>query len=298
MRIGFIGLGRMGKNMVLRLLSKKHSVVAWNRSIEPLQEVESHGAIGATDFKNLVSQLPSPRIIWTMLPAGDVTEKTLAELLELLSKGDIVIDGANSNYVDTVRRGEQFRERGIHFFDAGVSGGIVGAQIGYCIMIGGPQAAFKTIEPLFSDLTQPEGYRYLGPSGAGHFVKMVHNGIEYAMMQGMAEGFNLLKNGPYPHLDLNATATLWQHGSIIQSFLLEQTQKGLEKDPGLSSFSGHVEDSGEGQWTIETALKYKIPVETIAAALFSRYHSRKRGEFGHKTLSLQRSQFGGHPEKK
>jgi 6-phosphogluconate dehydrogenase len=272
-------------------------VVAWNRSPEPLDEVAAKGAKKAVDFADMVRQLPAPRVIWCMLPSGETTEKTLRELSGLLSDGDILVDGANSNYRDTVRRHDELAGRGIRLVDCGVSGGVVGATAGYCIMAGGEPEAFKRIEGIVRDLAQPDGARYVGKSGAGHFVKMVHNGIEYALMQAYGEGFNLLEKGPYTDLDLGSIAALWQKGSIISSFLLEETRKGLLKDPHLTEFEGMVADSGEGQWTIQTALEYQIPVETIAAALFSRYNSRKRAEFAHKVVSMQRKQFGGHTEK-
>ncbi len=297
MKIGFIGLGRMGKNMVLRLLEKKNNVVVWNRSPEPAVEVQQAGAMVAKDFAELVAKLEKPRTVWIQLPSGSITHETIVQFSKLLEKGDLLIDGANSRYTDSQHHHHLLSEKGIDFLDVGVSGGILGKKTGYCLMIGGDHDAYKRVESVFADLAPQAGYRFLGPAGSGHFVKMIHNGIEYAMMQGMAEGFNLLKNGPYATLDLAAIAELWQHGSIVQSLLLDESVKGLQKDPILSTYGGTVEDSGEGQWAIETALQYKIPAETITAALYSRYHSKNRGIFAHKTLSMQRKQFGGHEEK-
>lgn len=293
-----VGLGRMGKNMTLRLLEHGHSVVVWNRSPEPVKEVRQKGAIPASDFTDLVSKLSSPKIIWVMLPPSEVTKSALTEFSNLLQKKDILIDGGNSRYTDSIEQANRCQQKGILFLDIGVSGGIIGREKGYCLMVGGEKTAFDAIEPILQSLAQPNGYRLVGQSGAGHFVKMVHNGIEYAMMQGISEGFNLLKNGPFSDLNLFEIADLWQHGSIVESFLVEKTRDALKKDSQLKEFSGEVQDSGEGQWAIETALFYKIPLETITAALFSRYHSRGQGKFGHRVLSGQRKQFGGHEEKK
>lgn len=286
----------MGKNMVFRLLKDGHRVVAYNRSPEPREEVAKQGAVAADSLEALASNLKSPRIIWIMV-THTATDEIINELAPHLDKGDILVDGGNSFFKDSVRRYNHLKEKGIRFLDMGTSGGIVAAERGYCVMVGGDKQAFGEVEPLLKSLAMKDGYAYIGEAGSGHFTKMVHNAIEYGMMQSIGEGFNLMENGPYKNLDLANIAKLWNHGSIVSSFLVEMTQLALEEDKKLGRIEGYVEDSGEGKWAIQTALEHSVPVETIAQALFSRYNSRKRGEFAHKVMAAQRNKFGAHPVK-
>jgi len=296
MEVGFAGLGRMGKNMVMRLLRDKHRVVAFNRSPGPREEIAKQGAVAVASLEELAKQLKPPRVIWIMV-THTATEEMIRQLMPHLRKGDILIDGGNSFFKDSVRRYNDLKEKSIHFLDMGISGGIIAAERGYCIMVGGDKDAFDHVEPLLKSLAMSNGYMYIGESGSGHFVKMVHNAIEYGMMQSIGEGFNLLQNGPYQNLDLAGIANLWNHGSIVSSFLIEMTKKALEEDAKLEKIEGYVEDSGEGKWAVQTALEHSVPMETIAQALFSRYNSRRRGEFAHKIMAAQRNKFGAHPVK-
>lgn len=297
MKIGVVGLGRMGKGIVLRLLTKGHHVVSHNRTYSKVEEVVSEGAEGARTMQELVSKLPSPKIIWLMLPSGEVTEEHFQELFPLLKPGDIIIEGGNSNYNDSVRRGKQSTEKGINFLDCGTSGGVWGLANGFCLMVGGDKNAYNKVEPIFKALAAENGYRLVGPIGSGHYVKMVHNAIEYALMQAYGEGFELLKNGPY-EIDFEQVSTLWNHGSVVRSWLLELCQNAFKKDSQLQSIKGYVDDSGEGRWAIEEALKTNTPFLMSTYALFARYRSRQEDSFSAKLCAALRNEFGGHQIKK
>ncbi|MEK6967384.1 MAG: phosphogluconate dehydrogenase (NAD(+)-dependent, decarboxylating) [Nanoarchaeota archaeon] len=297
MKLGVVGLGRMGKNIAIRLVRKGHHVIAYNRSYEKVQEVEKEGAEGAKSLQELVQKLPTPKIVWLMLPAGDVTEEHLDELLGVLKPGDIIIEGGNSNYNDSVRRAKKAVDKGIQFLDSGTSGGIWGLQNGYCLMIGGDKNAFSKCQPIFEALAAPEGYLHTGPSGSGHYVKMVHNAIEYAIMQSYGEGFELLKKSGY-ELDFEKIANLWNHGSVVRSWLLELCQSAFKKDDDLSEIKGYVEDSGEGRWAIEAAIKKDVPFLMTTYALYARFRSRQDDSFAMKLCAAMRNEFGGHEVKK
>ena len=299
MQIGIIGLGRMGMNMARRLLKGGHEVVAYNRTIEKVEELSKEGAVKSTSLKDFVEKLNKPRIVWLMLPAGEVVDSHIEKLKGLLSPGDIIIDGGNSYYLDDLRRAEDLKPSGIRYMDAGISGGIWGLEVGYCSMIGGDKKDFDYIEPILKTLAPEDGYLYCGPVGAGHFVKMVHNGIEYAVMEAYGEGFELLEASPYgKHLDYSKVAHLWNQGSVIRSWLLELLELAFSKDPKLESIEGYVEDSGEGRWTVLEAVKYGVPATAIAHALFKRFQSRNNNLFSDRVLAALRKEFGGHPVKK
>ncbi len=294
MQIGILGLGRMGGNMAERLLKDGHTVIASDRNPPKVAELVAQGAMGAENLAAMVRQMQGRRAIWIMIPAGAPTEAMVLEAAALLAPGDILIDGGNSFYQDSIRRGTVLKEKGIHYLDVGTSGGIWGLTQGYSLMIGGESEAFAVCEPVFRTLAPKDGYLHVGPSGAGHYVKMVHNGIEYAMMQAYAEGFEILKESAFP-LDLPAISKLWEHGTVIRSWLLELTTNALQRDPELSRVKAYVEDSGEGRWTVEEAIHTGVPAYTIAAALFARFASRKDNAFGLRLLSALRNEFGGHP---
>jgi len=297
MELGFIGLGRMGKNMVLRLLDGKHRIVAWDRSPETVRELEAKGATGAKDPADLVAKLrDSPRAIWVMVPSGDPTEEVLRETAPLLRPGDVIIDGGNSYYKDSLRRAAWLAERKIDFIDAGTSGGIWGLTVGFCLMVGGPEAACRRLEPILRTLAPPDGYARVGGNGAGHFTKMVHNAIEYGMMQSYAEGFELLKASSFG-LDLKSIAALWNHGSVVRSWLLELAASALEEDPGLAHVKGYVEDSGEGRWTVVESLEREVPTPALTLSLQMRFRSRQSDSFQARMLAALRHKFGGHPVK-
>lgn len=294
MELGFVGLGRMGANMVERLLRGGHRVVAFNRTPEKTKSIVEKGAQGAYSLAELVGQLKIPRAVWLMVPAGDATESTLTELSEHLSPGDTVVDGGNSRYTDSIRRGEQLAKKKIHFMDAGTSGGIWGLEKGYCMMVGGTPDVFNRLEPALKTLApNADGYLHAGPVGAGHFTKMIHNGIEYALMQGYAEGFELLKTAPFP-LDLGKISHLWNQSSVVRSWLLELAERAFQKDPSLAGIKGFVEDSGEGRWTVEQAIQSGVAAPTIALSLFARFSSRQPDSFSNKVLAALRNEFGGH----
>lgn len=297
MELAIVGLGRMGGNMVRRLLQGGHRVIAHNRSPEPIREAEAAGAIGAYTPEEVVHHLQPPRVIWIMVPAGDPTEHMIETFRPLLSPGDILIDGGNSYWKDSVRRAERLRQDGIRFLDVGTSGGIWGLEYGYCLMIGGDEEAFKLVEPAFQTLAPQDGYRYVGPSGAGHFAKMVHNGIEYGMLQAYGEGFEILKASPYQY-DLAALAKLWNHGSVIRSWLLELAERAFQNDPELSTIRGYVEDSGEGRWTVLTAIEEDVPAPVITLSLQMRFRSRQDDSFAAKVIAALRHEFGGHAVQK
>lgn len=295
MQVGIIGLGRMGKNMSRRLLEGKHEVIVYNRTKSKVKQMEKEGVIGSYSLEEFVQKLSTPRVAWIMLPAGKVVDDFVTRLSGLLSSGDIIIDGGNSFYKDDIRRAKELKPLGIHYMDAGISGGIWGLKIGYCTMVGGDESDFKHIEPILSTLAPEDGYLYCGPTGAGHFVKMVHNGIEYAIMEAYGEGFELLQASQYnEHLHLGEVAHLWNQGSVIRSWLLELLESAFEEEPNLSSIKGYVEDSGEGRWTVQQAIENAVSVPVIAISLFKRFQSRQEDIFSDKILAALRREFGGH----
>ncbi|KAF0131521.1 MAG: 6-phosphogluconate dehydrogenase [Bacteroidetes bacterium] len=296
MKIGFIGLGKMGFNMVHRLLINNHEVVVWNRSAESIKEIVKLGAEGANSLEDLVAKLPSKKVVWLMVPSGNPVDKNLDLLLELLGKDDIVIDGGNSYWRDTQQRAEKAAQKDIHFLDCGTSGGVWGLQNGYCLMYGGNKNAADYIEPIIKSLAPENGSVYCGVSGTGHMVKMVHNGIEYGMMQAYAEGFEILEKAPYD-IDLTKVADAWQYGSVVRSWLLELAVNALKDDPKLEQLKGYVSDSGEGRWTVQTAIDFDVPAHVITASLFTRFQSRQEESFAMKMLAALRNQFGGHAVK-
>jgi 6-phosphogluconate dehydrogenase len=323
MQIAMIGLGRMGGNMVRRLLRGGHQCVVFDRNPDAVAELVKEGAVGASSLADVVARLDKPRAIWLMLPAGEITEGTVTALAGHLEAGDALIDGGNSYYKDDVRRARDLAGRGIHYLDAGTSGGIWGIDRGYCLMIGGPREAVTRLDPIWKTLapgqgaiapspgregkqsTAADGYLHCGPTGAGHFVKMVHNGIEYGLMQAYAEGFDILRNAnsnelPEGHrfdLDLADVAELWRRGSVVSSWLLDLSAMALAETPDLAPYTGFVHDSGEGRWTITAALEEAVPADVLAASLFARFRSREEHTFGEKLLSAMRQKFGGHLER-
>jgi 6-phosphogluconate dehydrogenase len=288
-----IGLGRMGGNMTLRLLRGGHQVVVYDRSADAAEALKSEGAIPAADLRELVSKLAKPRHVWIMVPSGQPVTDTIEALIPLLEAGDAIIEGGNSNYHDSVTRAGLLAASGLHFLDCGTSGGIWGLENGYCLMIGGDEAIFERARPVFETLAPPGGYAYMGPSGAGHYVKMVHNGIEYGLLQAYAEGFELLDASTY-ELDLRAIAALWQHGSVVRSWLLELAERALANDAQLAAVRGYVEDSGEGRWTVQEAIDRDVPATALAHSLFARFRSRQDESFGAKLIAALRQEFGGH----
>ena len=300
MELGMIGLGRMGGNMAQRLLNGGHRIVAFDRSEEALQALAGAGGVSAESISNLVSKLTAPRAVWLMVPSGDITEATVNDVAEALSPGDTIIDGGNANYKDSMRRAASLKERGIDFMDAGTSGGIWGLAEGYSMMVGGDADVFKRLEPIFQTLApaHDKGYGHVGPAGAGHFVKMVHNGIEYGMMQAYAEGFELMKAKEELGLDLAKISEIWRYGSVVRSWLLDLIAASLKEDPELSDLQSYVDDSGEGRWTLEESIDLAVPMPVIALALQARFRSRQEQPFGGKLLAAMRNQFGGHAIKK
>ena len=322
MRLGMVGLGRMGANMARRLMRGGHEVVVTDLSAEAVKSMAGEGAIPSSSLDDFAAKLGSPRIAWLMVPAGGPTESSMQALAAKFQAGDILIDGGNSYFKDDIRRSKFLQAKGIHYVDVGTSGGVWGLERGYCMMIGGPKEAFDKLNPIFKTLapgrgdiprtpgrekisgTAEEGYIYCGPSGAGHFVKMVHNGIEYGIMQAYAEGFDIFRNANKPELpkdqqyDLNLAdiAEVWRRGSVISSWLLDLTAMALVENPTLAEYSGFVQDSGEGRWTIEAAIDEAVPVDVLSAALFVRFRSRQEHTFAEKMLSAMRQKFGGHLE--
>jgi 6-phosphogluconate dehydrogenase len=295
MQIGMIGLGRMGMNMARRLMKGKHEVVVYNRSKEKVQEIAKEGAVPADSIADLVQKLSPRRVVWVMLPAGETTDEHLAKAATYLSEGDILVDGGNSYYKDDIRREKELADLGISYMDAGISGGIWGLQIGYCTMIGGNEEDFKYIKPLLKTLAPKEGFLFCGPAGSGHYVKMVHNGVEYAMMEAYGEGFELLQASPYKDsLNFKDVAHLWNQGSVIRSWLLELLESAFDKDPKLEGIKGYVEDSGEGRWTVHQAVESGVSATAIAHSLFKRFQSRNPDIFSNKILAALRNEFGGH----
>jgi 6-phosphogluconate dehydrogenase len=288
-----IGLGRMGSNMTTRLLRGGHEVVAFDVNAEAVEKVAGQGAAGAESLKGLVSKLSTPRAVWLMLPAGEVTQQTIDELELLLSPGDTIVDGGNSRYTDSIARATQLFKRGISFIDAGVSGGIWGLEEGFCLMVGADAEEFAGLEPIFKTLAPEDGYARVGSPGAGHYTKMVHNGIEYALMQAYGEGFELLRASEF-ELDVSQIAEIWRHGSVVRSWLLDLAARALAADPDLSELTDAVDDSGEGRWTVESAIDNAVPLPTIALSLFARFASRQDESFSGKLISALRKEFGGH----
>jgi 6-phosphogluconate dehydrogenase len=294
--MGMIGLGRMGGNMVERLLRDGHEVVAYTRDQAKVQKAVESGALGAHDLADLVRQLPTPRAIWIMVPAGKPTQDMIDQLVPLVQAGDLLIDGGNSKYTDDIARAEALKPKGIHYMDAGTSGGVWGLQVGYCLMVGGEAEDFQLMEPILRSLAPENGLLHCGPVGSGHFVKMVHNGIEYGMMQAYAEGFEILKASRFD-LDLAKIADLWNHGSVVRSWLLELTGLALHDDPGLDRLAAYVDDSGEGRWTVEESINLSVPAPVIALSLQMRFRSRQDNSFASRMLAAMRQQFGGHAVK-
>ncbi|RME26616.1 MAG: decarboxylating 6-phosphogluconate dehydrogenase [Candidatus Zixiibacteriota bacterium] len=296
MKLGFVGLGKMGLNMVTRLCRGGHEVVAYDVNPDAVKQAEANGAAGAASIPALVEQLSGPRVVWVMVPSGKITEDVINEVAQHLSAGDIIVDGGNSNFHDTKRRGEALRQKQITLLDAGTSGGVWGLQVGYCLMVGGPKEAFDIVAPALETLAPPDGYRHVGPGGAGHYVKMVHNGIEYGMMQAYAEGFEILQASEYD-LDLAELAHLWNQGSVIRSWLLELAERAFTDDPKMESIRGWVADSGEGRWTVQEAIDRDVPAVALTYALMARFRSRQDDSFSARVLAALRNQFGGHAVK-
>jgi 6-phosphogluconate dehydrogenase len=322
MQLGMVGLGRMGANMTRRLMRGGHQLVVSDRTPETVQKLSGEGANGSSSLRDLISKLKAPRAVWVMVPAGEATEQTVQELAGLMQAGDAVIDGGNSYFKDDVRRAEELKGKGLHYIDVGTSGGVWGLDRGYCMMIGGPDEAVQRLDPIFKTLapgvgdiprtpgreklrgTAEEGYIHCGPSGSGHFVKMVHNGIEYGMMQAYAEGFDIFKNATSKELPQNIRynlnlpdiAEVWRRGSVVSSWLLDLTAMALAENPTLSEYEGYVQDSGEGRWTIQAALEEAVPADVLTAALYVRFRSRQEHTFAEKMLSAMRQKFGGHVE--
>ena len=294
MEVGIIGLGKMGGNMALRLLQGGHRVRVTDIDAEARERMAEGGALASADPADLVAQLPAPRVVWLMLPAGGVTEGVVAELLPLLSPGDVLVDGADTFWKDSLRRAEAASELGVHFVDCGVSGGVWGLESGYNLMVGGSSESFERLRPLLETLAASNGYLHTGPSGSGHFVKMIHNGIEYGMMQAYGEGFEAMAAYPHADIDLAAVARLWMQGSVVRSWLLELGMLALEKDPELERIAGHVADSGMGRWTVDYAVEQAIPMPAITAALYARFRSRQEDPFAARLAAALRKEFGGH----
>jgi 6-phosphogluconate dehydrogenase len=293
MEIGFIGLGKMGMNMVTRLQRDNHRVVVFDRITDLVKQAEGLGCVGATSLADLVAQLKAPRTVWIMVPSGTPTEETVNAVAGLLQKGDTIIDGGNTWFHDDVRRAAELKQHAINYVDVGTSGGIWGLKLGYCLMVGGEPEPVARLEPILKTLAPENGWAHVGSHGAGHYVKMVHNGIEYSLMQGYAEGFELMSKSDY-QLDLARIADLWMHGSVIRSWLLELAAGALAQDPRLENLKGYVQDSGEGRWMVAEAIDKDVPVPTLTTALFTRFRSRQEESFAEKMLAALRNAFGGH----
>ncbi|GAB6038584.1 decarboxylating 6-phosphogluconate dehydrogenase [Fundidesulfovibrio butyratiphilus] len=295
MQIGMIGLGRMGMNMAKRLLGAGHTVAAYNRTPARTEEIARSGALAAGSLEDLVSQLAPARVVWLMLPAGPVVDEHVDALAALLAPGDMVVDGGNSRFQDAAPRAERLEAVGVHFVDAGVSGGVWGLSEGYCTMVGGSEECFSRLVPILESLAPPGGYMHCGPVGSGHFVKMIHNGVEYGMMQAYAEGFALLQASPYgERLDFAALSALWNRGSVVRSWLLELCEAMFRRDPGLAGIKPIVEDSGEGRWTVEQALSLAVPAPVLTLSVMERFRSRQENSFADRVLAGLRHEFGGH----
>ena len=297
MKIGMIGLGKMGGNMTERLLRDGHEVVVYNLTQGPIDEAAKKGAIPAKSLADLVKKLPKPKVVWIMVPSGKPVDQNIRDLKKLLKKGDVIIDGGNSEWQDSQRRAKGLKPKGIEFIDCGVSGGVWGLKEGYCLMYGGDEKTCKYVEPIFKTLAPKNGYLYCGPVGSGHYVKMVHNGIEYGMLQSYAEGFAVLQSSEFD-LDLRAVSKVWQYGSVIRSWLLELAERVFKDDPTLEDLDPYVWDSGEGRWTVEAAIHQNVPAPIITASLIARIQSRDSDSFSMKTIAALRNQFGGHAVKK
>jgi len=299
MQLAMIGLGRMGGNMVERLMRHGHKLVVYDRSSETVDKYVSMGASGAKDLASVVAQLEAPRVVWVMVPAGEPTEQSIKDLAKLLSTGDAIIDGGNSNFHDTIRRGEELSAQGIDFMDAGTSGGIWGLENGYCLMVGGPEAAVSRCTPIFTALAPEKGYAHVGPTGSGHYVKMVHNGIEYGLLQAYAEGYEILHASKvFPQLDLAQISAVWQYGSVVRSWLNDLAATAFARDASLSDLKGWIADSGEGRWTVQEAIDVDVPAPVITLSLLMRFRSRQPDSFGAKVIAALRNEFGGHAVKK
>ncbi len=297
MKLGMVGLGRMGGNMTVRLLREGHEVVAFDPGTDAVARATAAGAIGASSLADLCAKLDgSPRVVWLMVPSGDVTEQTVREVGGLLSAGDVVVDGGNSFYKDSQRRGQQLAATGVRFVDCGTSGGVWGLENGYCLMVGGEDEAITAVEPVFLALAPEGGYAHVGRMGAGHFTKMVHNGIEYGLLAAYGEGFEILEKSEFS-LDLHQLASIWRFGSVVRSWLLELLSDALQRDPQLESIRGFVEDSGEGRWTVQAAIDENVPAPVTAMALFARFASRQDESFSAKVIAALRNEFGGHAVK-
>jgi 6-phosphogluconate dehydrogenase len=294
MKLGMIGLGKMGGNMTERLMKDGHQLVVFDRSAEAVGKYAGLGASGARDVADMVGQLESPRVVWIMVPAGKPVDDTIAALVPGLSKGDVIIDGGNSNFHDTMRRGASLGEQGIEFVDSGTSGGIWGLENGYCLMIGGSDGAFRLCEPIFRTLAPPDGYAHMGPVGSGHYVKMIHNGVEYGMLQAYAEGYEILHASKEFDLDLKKIASVWNHGSVVRSWINELAESAFAKDADLSALKGFVADSGEGRWTVQEAVDLDVPAPVITLSLLMRLRSRQEDSFSAKVIAALRNEFGGH----
>ncbi|SES06566.1 phosphogluconate dehydrogenase (NAD(+)-dependent, decarboxylating) [Salipaludibacillus aurantiacus] len=293
MKLGMIGLGKMGYNLVLNLLSHEHEVVVNDSDHKQVDKIAEEGGIPAYSIREVVEKLDAPRSIWLMVPAGEVTERVIDELAEMMSPGDTIIDGGNSNYKDTLRIADVLKEKNIHLMDAGTSGGVDGARYGACFMVGGPEEAISRHEKVFQDVAVENGYLHAGDVGSGHYLKMIHNGIEYGMMQAIAEGFDVLEKSPFDY-DYEKVAKVWNHGSVIRSWLMELTENAFSKDPKLDEIAGIVNSSGEGKWTVETALEQQVAAPVIALSLMMRYRSLEQDTFTGKLLAALRNEFGGH----
>ncbi|MEP6509778.1 MAG: phosphogluconate dehydrogenase (NAD(+)-dependent, decarboxylating), partial [Gemmatimonadales bacterium] len=294
-----IGLGKMGGNMTERLMRDEHKVVVFDRSADAISHYTALGASGAKDAADMVAQLSEPRVVWIMVPAGQPVDDTIAALLPGMAKGDVIIDGGNSNFHDSIRRGAELKEKGIHFVDAGTSGGIWGLANGYCLMIGASDEAFTLCEPIFKTLGPVDGYAHMGPTGSGHYVKMIHNGVEYGMLQAYAEGYEILHaSKDFPGLDLHKIAAVWNHGSVVRSWINELAEKAFEKDNDLPDLKGYIADSGEGRWTVQEAIDLDVPAPVITLSLLMRLRSRQDDSFGGKVIAALRNEFGGHAVKK
>ena len=297
MKLGMIGLGKMGGNMTERLMKGGHEVVVYDRAAETVQKYVGLGSQGADSPAALVSKLASPKIVWIMVPAGKPVDDTTAHLLPGMSKGDVIIDGGNSNFHDTMRRAAELKENGIEFVDSGTSGGIWGLANGYCLMIGGSEQAFKLCEPIFKTLAPEDGYAHMGPSGSGHYVKMIHNGVEYGMLQAYAEGYEILHASRDFKLDLHKISAVWNNGSVVRSWINELAERAFEKDSNLHALKGFVADSGEGRWTVQEAIDLDVPAPVITLSLLMRLRSRQEDSFSAKVIAALRNEFGGHAVK-